>query len=210
MLELYRNIKRRRKELKMTQDELAKLTGYSGKSMIAKIEAGQVDISQSKIVEFAKALKTTPSDLMGWDDEDDTRVKEKLPSNILVPAAHPIPILGTICAGDGIICEQNYDGEFFIDKRVHADYCLKVKGDSMVDAGIEDGDYAFLRKTFNFVNGKIYAVVYGAANEATLKKVLKVDDHIVLQPCNDDYDPIITAPDDAHVIGKLVGVYHNI
>ena len=68
MLKLYENIRRRRIELELTQDQLAERLGYSGKSMIAKIEAGKVDLSQSKIVAFAKALQTTPSHLMGWDD----------------------------------------------------------------------------------------------------------------------------------------------
>lgn len=65
MLELYRNIKERRLALGLTQDELAKKTGYSGKSMIAKIEAGKVDIPQSKIIAFAKALSMDPGDLLG-------------------------------------------------------------------------------------------------------------------------------------------------
>lgn len=71
MLPLYSNIKSRRKELHMTQTELAAKVGYSDKSMISLIEKGGIDIPQSKIVEFAKALDTTPSELMGWEDEPD-------------------------------------------------------------------------------------------------------------------------------------------
>ena len=67
-MELYKNIKRRREELGMTQTKLAELTGYADKTAISKIESGHIDLSQSKIITFAKALKTTPSDLMGWDD----------------------------------------------------------------------------------------------------------------------------------------------
>lgn len=65
MIDLYKNIKAKRLELGMTQDELAKKLGYSGKSMIAKIESGKVDLSQSKIIAFAKALDTDPGELMG-------------------------------------------------------------------------------------------------------------------------------------------------
>lgn len=68
MLNLYVNIKKRRLELKMSQDTLAELTGYKDRSSIAKIEKGEVDISESKIREFAKALKISPQELMGWDD----------------------------------------------------------------------------------------------------------------------------------------------
>ncbi len=69
MLNLYSNIKSRRLELRLTQSELAEKLGYSDKSAIAKIESGKVDLQQSKIVAFAKALETTPSILMGWSDE---------------------------------------------------------------------------------------------------------------------------------------------
>ena len=69
MLELYRNIKRFRKELKMSQEDLAKKTGYTDRSSIAKIEKGMVDLPQSKIFLFAEALNVTPGELMGNVDE---------------------------------------------------------------------------------------------------------------------------------------------
>ena len=69
MLQLYTNIKNRRKELGLTQTELAEKLGYADKSMIAKIEAGTVDINQSKIIAFAEALNMEPSDLYGWSKE---------------------------------------------------------------------------------------------------------------------------------------------
>lgn len=67
MLDLYKNIKKRRLALKMSQDTLAELAGYKDRSSISKIEKGDVDISESKIREFAKILQTTPQELMGWD-----------------------------------------------------------------------------------------------------------------------------------------------
>ena len=71
MLQLYKNIKSRRTELKMSQDTLAELTGYRDRSSIAKIEKGEVDLAESKIREFAKALKVSPQELMGWDEPDE-------------------------------------------------------------------------------------------------------------------------------------------
>lgn len=70
MLQLYENIKRYRKEAGLTQEELAKLTGYSDRSSIAKVEKGAVDLSQSKIKQFAEVLGVTPGHLMGWDDKE--------------------------------------------------------------------------------------------------------------------------------------------
>ena len=69
MTNIGNNIKRRRIELQMTQEDLAKKMGYKSKSTINKIELGKNDIPQSKIVSFAKALDTTPSYIMGWDEE---------------------------------------------------------------------------------------------------------------------------------------------
>lgn len=66
MLELYRRIRHRREELKMSQDELAKKVGYKSRTSIHKIEQGKVDLQQSKISEIAIALDTTPEYLMGW------------------------------------------------------------------------------------------------------------------------------------------------
>lgn len=68
MLKLYSNIKSLREELGFSQDDLAKKTGYTSRSSIAKIEKGLVDLSQTKIDLFANALNTTPAKLMGWDE----------------------------------------------------------------------------------------------------------------------------------------------
>lgn len=69
MLKLYENIKIHRKAAKMTQEELARRTGYTDRSSIARIEKGEIDLPQSKIKQFAEALGTTPGHLMGWDAE---------------------------------------------------------------------------------------------------------------------------------------------
>lgn len=76
MIKLYENIKKRRIELNLTQEQLAALMGYSDKTMISKIEKGAVDLSISKVVEFANVLNINPRVLMGWEepsaDSDDT------------------------------------------------------------------------------------------------------------------------------------------
>ena len=77
MLTLYKNIKKLREELGMSQDELAEKTGYTSRSSIAKIEKGLVDLQQSKIINFANALGVTPSQLMGWDDQPATIAAHK-------------------------------------------------------------------------------------------------------------------------------------
>lgn len=92
MLDLYKNIKMRRIELNLSQEQLASKVGYTSRTSIAKIEAGEIDLPQSKIVLFAKALQTTPEWLMGWDrpiDEIDRKVLELYPD--FVPGEGYLP-----------------------------------------------------------------------------------------------------------------------
>ena len=77
MLELYKRIKSRREELNMTQDALAKKVGYKSRTSIHKIELGLTDLPQSKIMEIADALSTTPEYLMGWTSEVSNRNKDE-------------------------------------------------------------------------------------------------------------------------------------
>lgn len=72
-MKLYENIRRLRKERGMTQDELARLTGYTDRSSIAKIESGTVDLPQSKIKQFADIFGVTQGSLMGWEEEDNEK-----------------------------------------------------------------------------------------------------------------------------------------
>ena len=67
MEELYKNIKERRLELGMSQEELAKKVGYTSRSTIARIEHGEINLPQSKVVDIAKALNISASELMGWE-----------------------------------------------------------------------------------------------------------------------------------------------
>lgn len=97
---------------------------------------------------------------------------------------------------------------FDVDRSIKADYCLRVKGDSMIDANIYDGDVAFLRKDFDFIDGEIYAVCYGAEESASLKKLYKVDNKMMLQPCNSDYAAEFVDADDVVIVGECIGTYH--
>ena len=206
-MDMGERIKELRLEAGLTQTELGDLLGV-GASAVAKYENGRVqNLKQSTIAKMAEIFHCAPTYVMAFDDAP---VPDRMPSNILRPAARAVPILGTICAGDGIVAEQCYSGQFFIDSTIQADYCLKVQGDSMIGAEIYDGDYAFLRKALEFRSGQIYAVLLTGTNEATLKKVHQQGEStLILSPCNDAYDPIISDTTDCLLIGELVGVYHS-
>lgn len=126
----------------------------------------------------------------------------------LLNKARKIPILGTIACGTPIWAEENFEGFFIADFSIKADFIVKAKGDSMIDARINDGDLVFLKKTPTVDSGRIGAVLID--NEATLKKVIKTDNAVILQPCNSDYQPIVlTSDDEAMILGEMVGVYQT-
>jgi len=82
MLDLYKNIKARRKELKMTQTELAEKVGYKDKSAIARIEKGEIDLPLSKIKDFSRALEISPSDLLGGEYKPKMTFRDSLYDSI--------------------------------------------------------------------------------------------------------------------------------
>ena len=200
-------IKDTREELGMAQKEVAEKINVAP-STIMRYEKGHIlDVKIPVLESIARVLDVNPSWLLGYDVP---KKVNRTASNLSSPAARPVPILGTICAGNGRICEQDFDGYFFIDSSVKADYCLHVEGDSMIDAEIYDGDIAFILADYNFQDGKIYAVMYGIDERASLKKIYREDDHLILMPCNSEYKPIIADPDDVCVIGECIGVYRGV
>ena len=199
------NIKRLRVTHGLTQSELGKIAGVSDKA-IWTWENGTAEPRMGAIQKIADHFNIKKSDLI----EDHSSEPDLAGiTNISFPASRPIPILGDICAGEGTWCEENFEGHFFIDSSVKADFCVRVRGDSMIDAGIFNGDLAFIKKTYDYTNGKIYAVRINSDCEAVLKKVFWQDDTIILNPCNADYEPIVTDAEGMTVIGEFVGVFHS-
>lgn len=192
----------------LSQSELCDKADIN-KGALSSYLSGRYFPKQIALEKLSSALNVSISYLMGFDIVDTANEKSRpLPSNIILPAGRQIPILGTICAGNGIHCEENFEGYFLVDRSIKADYCLRVKGDSMIDANIYDGDVAFLRKDFDFIDGEIYAVCYGAEESASLKKLYKVDNKMMLQPCNSDYTSVFIDVDDVVIVGECIGTYH--
>ena len=190
------NLNKLLREKDISQNRLAQLVDVSV-TMVNKWCRGMSMPRNDKIDKLCQVLNVRRSDLLADKSEA---------PNLSVPAARPVPFLGLICAGDGMITEESFDGYFFVDNSIRADYCLRVEGDSMRDAGINHGDTAFIRKSWNFLNGEIYAVWFGEDKTATLKKVYRQGDGLLLMPCNQKYDPIYV--DDAVIVGECIGVYH--
>lgn len=198
---IYEKIKQRRMELNLSQEELADMTGYTSRSSIAKIEKGLVDLSQSKITLFAKALNTTTAYLMGWEDEGD------LPPypNIMPIKTKKFPLLGEIACGEPIFATEDRESYIEAGVDIKADFCLKAKGDSMINARIMDGDIVFIRKQPTVNNGQIAAVII--EDEATLKKVYYYPEKakLILQAENTNYEPLVYIGEELNQI-RIIGL----
>ena len=210
MLELYKNIKRRRQQLKMTQTDLALKMGYADKSMIAKIEKGNVDLPQSKILAFANALETTPGELMGWDYE--TEATETV-DNIYKLDKIKLPMLGKVACGDPIFADEDRESYIMVGTDIGADFCLQCQGDSMINARIHDGDIVFVKKTDIVENGEIAVVIID--DEATLKRFFyyREQNLVILKPENPKYQDIILTGEQLNqvrVIGRAVAFQSDV
>lgn len=210
MRELYRNIKRLREENGLSQETLAKMTGYTDRSSITKIEKGQVDLQQSKIELFAKALNTTIPKLVGWDETEDNAL-----SNIYPIELKRFPMLGEITCGKPIYADEDRESYIMAGTDIKADFCLEAKGDSMINARICDGDIVFIRQQDIVENGEIAAVVINNDNEATLKRFFYYTEKnmVILKAENPAFEDMIFLNDELnnfHVLGKAVAFQSDV
>ena len=198
------SIKRLREKYGLTQAELGEIAGLSSKA-VGAWESGRAEPRIGAIEKIAAHFRIHKSEVLGWDNEENPFAGIK---NLSTPDAYAVPILGRICCGDGVFNEEeSCDGFFILDKSIRADFCLEARGDSMTDAGIDDGDKVFIRKTPDYEDGKIYGVIVKGENLASLKKVYRLDDKFMLQPCNTEYHPQIVPKEDVFIVGECVGVY---
>lgn len=128
-----------------------------------------------------------------------------LENTLPLPNMRKVPLLGTIACGTPILAAENLDGYVNMPENIHADFCLKCKGDSMTGARIMDGDLVFIRQQPDVDNGAIAAVI--VEDEATLKRIYKSTDKIILQPENPRYEPFVFVGEELsqiRIIGKAV------
>lgn len=195
-MELNKLIKEKRKENRLTMKQLADLLDVS-ESTISRWESSDVnDMKHSHIVKLSKILHISPAKLMGWDEIADFDSSKNL-----------VPMVGTVSAGTPILATQNIENYYEIDQQVGADFCLRVRGESMINAGIYDGDIAFVRLQPVVENGEIAVVIID--DTATLKRYYQQDNKVILQPENSEYDPIIVSGGELRIAGKLVAVLHS-
>jgi repressor LexA len=127
---------------------------------------------------------------------------------------HRLPLVGEIAAGGPLLAEQNVEDYLAVPEPLaHGgeEFLLRVKGDSMVNAGILDGDLVVVRREQTADDGDIVVALAGAdewVDEATVKRFFKEDGRIRLQPENDALEP--TYPDHVQILGKVTGVFRSL
>lgn len=121
-----------------------------------------------------------------------------------------IPVVGVVTAGQPILAVEDIEDYFPLPPDLENDagdlFMLRVHGESMINAGILNGDNVIVRKQSSATNGEI-VVAMTDENEATVKRFYKEKDHYRLQPENDNMAPIIL--NSVHILGKVVGLYRN-
>lgn len=194
------DIKSRRKELNLTLEQVGDLVGV-GKSTVRKWETGDIEnMKRDKIVKLAKALKVSPSYIMGIEDEQPTI--ETLP-------VKKIPVVSKISAGLPIYSEENLvDYIYFATNKLNSDkeeFGLKVSGDSM-DKIFQDGDIVVVEKDSVVENGQLGVVMVNGYN-ATVKRIRYNGDQIILIPESNNqshYPQVYGNNDEVKVVGRVV------
>jgi repressor LexA len=127
---------------------------------------------------------------------------------------HRLPLVGDIAAGGPLLAEQNIEDYVGVPEplsRGGEEFLLRVKGDSMVNAGILDGDFVVVQRRQDARNGEIVVALAGSdesADEATVKRFFREDGRVRLQPENDALEPIYA--DHVQILGKVIGVFRAV
>ncbi len=191
-MNLGERIKERREQKGLTLEEVGEYVGVT-KSTVRKWETGDIEnMKRDKIAKLAEALSVSPLYIMGMIDT--YSMKDTI--------GNPIPLLGTIAAGSPILAEQNIEDYFNLDKKIKADFCLRIKGDSMINVNILDGDIVFIKQQENLDNGEIGAVLVEDA--ATLKRFYRMNGEVYLQAENPAYKPMVVSKGEVRILGKMV------
>ena len=197
-------IKEQRLKRGLTLLQVADFLGVK-EATAQRYESGEIkNIKHETIVQLAELFHTTPAYLMGW--EDDNADVFSIPNIEPPPKTYKVPRVGTIACGAPITAIQNIDTYDDVPDYIHCDFTLLCKGDSMIDARINDGDVVYIKQQSDVDSGEIAAVLID--NEATLKRVYKKTNRIILRAANIKYDDLEYEDEqlnEIRILGKVVG-----
>jgi len=181
-----------------TQKEVAEAIGVIPQTFNAWC-MGQSLPRMGKIQALADYFGINKSDLI------DESLTHSIPNTMPLPKIKKVPLIGTIACGMPILASENFDEMIAVPEYINADFCLRCKGDSMINARIRDGDIVYIHQQPTVENGEIAAILID--EEATLKRVYSYPDKIILQPENPRYEPLVYIREemnDIQIIGKAI------
>ncbi|MGI5891984.1 MAG: helix-turn-helix domain-containing protein [Bacillota bacterium] len=194
-------IRNRRLALGLTLEEVGKRVGVS-KATVQRWESGVIEnIRRDKISKLAKTLQTTPASLMGWDDGNEDIF---IYSDIMSVEKKNFPGPGVRGCGEADINNMDHEGYMQMATAIDADFCLRFKGDSMINARIYDGDIILVHRQATVNDGEVAAVIID--KQPTLRRVYKIGETIQLHAENPAYKPLVLsqANPDIRIIGKAI------
>jgi repressor LexA len=130
------------------------------------------------------------------------------------PDVHKLPLIGEVAAGGPLLAEDNIEGYLAVPEPLSKggeEFLLRVRGESMINAGILDGDIVVVRREQDARNGDIVVALAGddeTTNEATVKRFFREDGRVRLQPENDALEPIFA--EHVQILGKVIGVFREL
>lgn len=192
-------LKEVREENNLTIKELANSIGLS-EGTLSRYENGKMEPKRTTIKVLSEMFSVNPAWLIGYDEASKYSEQSKRCGETTL-----VPILGTIAAGLPLLAEQNIEGYLCVSGDKKVDFCLRVKGDSMINARIFDGDIVFIRSQPTVENGEVAAVIID--DEATLKRVYKANGTLILRSENPNYKDLVYSGKDKKsicIIGKAV------
>lgn len=165
---------------------------------ISNYRKGKYEPKQRRTQAIATYLNVSIPWLMGADVPMD-RIENIIP----ISKVKKVPLLGRIACGEPILAQENWEETILLPDNVSADFALRCKGDSMIDARIYDGDIVYIKSQSQADNGSIVAVLID--DEATLKRFYQKGNTVILQPENKNYQPMVFVGDEINnlrIIGK--------
>lgn len=196
--DVFTNLLARAKENGVSATKIAESLGIK-RSQISDWKVGRNQPSSDNAVKIANYFGVSVDYLLGEDE----------PITDGEPIAY-IPILGSVPAGNPVEAVEYHEASFPIPKKLkrNIDFGLKVKGSSMIGAGIIEGDIVFVKCISEARNKQI--VVATIDGEATIKRFYKNGDSIILKPENNDFEPILIQPNDFfRLVGIITGLYRK-